>query len=207
MNIGWLSLSLRLMTRFPTMAYKVGTSLPQKFISLFYLLFHSTHSVCHLLVLVSEISYLKYLQGHFLTPFGSLIQLYHLSENSSDHLSSPLPVFLFCFIFCLINCFMLLGWIVYSFPDSYIEALALQFLRIFDNIGGIIGALKQQLSQTMLSGWSLIQWCPSKKRRRVTGNVWTQGRAMWGGHSEKGAVCQGERVRRNQASKTLILNF
>lgn len=55
--------------------------------------------LCHLLALVSEISYLKYLQGHFLTPFGSLIQLHHLSENSSDHLSSPLPVFLSCFIF------------------------------------------------------------------------------------------------------------
>ena len=47
--------------------------------------------LCHLLALVSEISYLKYLQGHFLTAFRSLIQLYHLSENSSDHLSSPLP--------------------------------------------------------------------------------------------------------------------
>ena len=47
--------------------------------------------LCHLLVLVSEISYLKYLQGHFLTAFRSLIQLYHLSENCSDHLSSPLP--------------------------------------------------------------------------------------------------------------------
>lgn len=126
------------MTRFPANGlqsrYKPPTKIHQSVLSPISL----THSVCHLLVLVSEISYLKY----FFKVTSSPFRVFNPTLPSQREPLTIFPhhsLYFFSALFLPHKLLYVVSWIVYSFPDSY-RSPGLQFLRIFDNIGGIIGA-------------------------------------------------------------------